>query len=512
MTSYTPTVTPGRDGFPALIRAEWTKFRTVRGWLIALAVAALIVVLVGLVSAAGSHRSCVGPHGRACPASVPGPTGPGGEPVSDSFYFAHQNLVGDGSVTVRVASLAVVKPDSPQPGDDTTHIEPWAKAGLIIKQNTRQGSAYAAIMLTGSHGVRMQYDFTHDRAGSSTARWLRLVRSGDTLTGYESADGTQWTKVGSTHLNGLPKSVPAGMFVTSPQHETVSQSVGSFSTSGFGTTAAASFDNVSRTGSWGQPGWHGSAVGDGPEMIQGPDGHGLTQSGGTFTMAGSGDIAPATGGDNTVEGALTGTFAGLIVLIVLGSMFVSTEYRRGLIRTTLAASPHRGRVLAAKALVLGGVTFVVGLVGSALAFLIVNKIRRSNGVPVQQVATGTEVRVVVGTAVVLALSAVFALAAGAVFRRGAGAVVTAIVLLVLPYILAIASLLPVGPAQWLLRITPAAGFAIQQSLQQYAQVSAWYAPPNGYFPLPPWGGLVVLAAWTAVALGLAVVLIRRRDA
>ena len=82
-------------------------------------------------------------------------------------------------------------------------LAPWAKAGIIIKQGTRQGSAYAAMMVTGSHGVRMQYNFTGDTAGMPGAvsaahpRWLRLTRSGDTITGYDSADGTHWTQVGT---------------------------------------------------------------------------------------------------------------------------------------------------------------------------------------------------------------------------------------------------------------------------------------------------------------------------
>ena len=71
-------------------------------------------------------------------------------------------------------------------------------------------------------------------------------------------------------------------------------------------------------------------------------------------MSGSGDIAPAAGGGpNGVQQALAGTFAGLIAMVVVGVMFMTAEYRRGLIRTTLAASPRRGRVLAAKAVVLG---------------------------------------------------------------------------------------------------------------------------------------------------------------
>src|SRR5258708_29417998 len=72
---------------------------------------------------------------------------------------------------------------------------PWAKAGVLIEPSTRQGTAYAAVMATGSHGVRMQYDYIHDVAGlpgnvsAASPRWLRLTRSGETLTGYQSVDG-----------------------------------------------------------------------------------------------------------------------------------------------------------------------------------------------------------------------------------------------------------------------------------------------------------------------------------
>ena len=47
-------------------------------------------------------------------------------------------------------------------------------------------------------------------------------------------------------------------------------------------------------------------------------------------------------------------------------MFMTAEYRRGLIRVTLAASPRRGRVLAAKAVVIAAVAFAAGLVGAAV--------------------------------------------------------------------------------------------------------------------------------------------------
>jgi ABC-type transport system involved in multi-copper enzyme maturation permease subunit len=232
-----------------------------------------------------------------------------------------------------------------------------------------------------------------------------------------------------------------------------------------------------------------------------------------FTISGSGNIAPMVAGPDsrTVEQSLVGAFAGLIVVIVLGTIFITAEYRRGLIRTTLVASPRRGRVLAAKAIVLGCVTFVVGLAASAAAFALVGKIRRDNGERLYPASVPTEVRVVVGTAALLAVAAVLAMAVGTFLRKGAGAVTAVVVLVVLPYILAVASVLPVVPAQWLLRITPAAAFAIQQSTTEYFQVSTTYAPSTGYFPLAPWAGFGVLCGWTALALGVASVRLRRRD-
>jgi len=202
----------------------------------------------------------------------------------------------------------------------------------------------------------------------------------------------------------------------------------------------------------------------------------------------------------------------LIVLIVIGTGFITVEYRRGLIRTTFAANQGRGRVLAAKALVLGAAGFATGLVAAAVCMWLVGWIQRQNGVSVVPVPWLTEVRVVLGTAALFAVVAVLALAVGAALRRSAGAVAIAVVLVVLPYILAVASVLPVGAAQWLLRLSPAAGFAIQQSIPEYAQVDAFYAPSTGYFPLSPLAGFGVLCLWTAAAFVVAVVLVRRRDA
>jgi ABC-type transport system involved in multi-copper enzyme maturation permease subunit len=513
-------VRAGRDGFAQLLRAEWTKFRTVRGWVIGVLVAGSVIVGLGLLP--GMQGSC-GKHGpdSACTLSV----GPGGEEVTDRFFFVHQPLAGDGSITVRVTSLTGLLPTPPAgrsaPVGTRSGLAPWAKAGLIIKASTRQGSAYAAVMVTGSHGVRMQDNYVHDTAGqpapvsAASPRWLRLTRSGDAITGTESGDGTHWTAIGSAHLAGLPTTVQAGLFAASPQYaQPASESFVLAGDSGGPTQATATFDHLDRQGAWPSQAWTGEDIGGFANATVLQRG-GFEQAGGGFTVTGSGDIAPAVAGaaglGTTITQTLVGTFAGLIVVVVVGTMFITAEYRRGLIRTTLAASPRRGRILAAKAIVIASVTFAAGLAAATVVVTGGQRTLRANGVYVHPAATLTELRVVAGTAALLAVAAILALAIGTMLRRSAPAVTAAVVAIVLPYLLAI-SVLPAGAARWLLRITPAAAFAIQQSTPQYPQVSNVYTPANGYFPLAPWTGFAVLCTWAALALGLAVLLLRRRDA
>ena len=86
-----------------------------------------------------------------------------------------------------------------------------------------------------------------------------------------------------------------------------------------------------------------------------------------------------------------------------------------------------------------------------------------NGNPIPPVTALTWLQVVAGTAALLAVAAVLGLAVGTLLRRSAGAVTAVIVGIVLPYLLAVPGILPVGAEQWLVRVTPAAAFAVQQS-------------------------------------------------
>ena len=528
---YRSPAAPGRNGFRQALHAELTKFRTVRGWIIGALVGVLAMAGVGLLASAGGHSACqgVGVHGQqgsnSCQSGISFILGPNGEPVSDSFYFVRQPLAGDGSITVRVTSLTGLLPSANSGGqsDNVPGVEAWAKAGLIIKENLAQGSAYAAIMVAADHGVRLQWNYTGDTGGLAGAvgpanpRWLRLTRSGDVITGYDSADGAHWSQVGAVTLAGLPSAAQVGLFAASPDDSQSSQSFGGgTSTIGGGPTRdTAVFDRLSTSGGWPAGPWTGQYVGT-PEI---PGSVGYHQSGGQFTLSGQGDIAPVPAGhggpadaDTTVSDYLIGTFAGLLAVVVVAALFVTAEYRRGLIRLTLAAMPSRGRVLAAKSVVVAVAGFIAGLLGAGIAVLAGEAITRARGYYAFPISGMAEARVIVGTAILAAFASVLALAIGTIVRRSAATVATVIVVIVLPYFLAESGALPLSAGDWLLRITPAAGFALQQVYPAYHQVSMLYAPFSGYFPLAAWAGLAVLAAWTAAALALAACLLRRRDA
>ncbi|HEY3502733.1 MAG TPA: ABC transporter permease subunit [Actinocatenispora sp.] len=496
--------TAERSGFARLLSAEWTKLRTVRGWLIGLAVGALLTAGVGMFIASATVCSQPGPNGSFVACS--NTSGPDGREVTDRFFFLHRPLTGNGQLTVRIT--------------DVRAAQAWAKAGIIIKQNTRSGSSYAAIMVTPGHGVRMQYDFTHDVAGPSGAvsrtapRWLRLTRAGNRVTGEASGDGRHWTTVGTATLTALPRTAQLGLFVGTPPDSGLTQSL-TESTQHVGSAlATARFDQLTVAGGTTGTSWTGTDIGDTGGMRTAAGGR--QREGDAFTLHGSGDIGPAVSPllpVTPIERTLIGTFAGLIAVAVVAIAFVTAEYRRGMVRSTLAASPRRIRVLAAKAVVMGSAAFVVGLAGSAAAVALGSMLLRANGNAVAAVPLGTELRAIVGTAALLAVTAILAMAVGSIVRHSAAAITLVIAGLVFPYLVtAGAPVLPAATANWVLRLSPAAGFAIQQTQVRYPQVDTAYTPFNGYFPLSPWLGFAVLCGYAVLALAVAGFLLRRRDA
>ena len=542
VTPYRSSQRPGRDDFGHLLRSEWTKFRSVRGWATAMIAAALLTALaVVAIASAASGRQNPGAHPTVA-------IGPDGEAVTDSFYFARQPMDGNGSVTARVTSLADGELPGQETGSSTRTAQPWAKAGIMIKASTTAGSAYAAVMVTPGHGVRMEYDFTHDLAGlagtpsAASPRWLRLTRSGDTVTGYDSADGAHWTRIGTASLAGLAPTAAAGLFAASPQYVVAAQGFANNDNQPtYETQVSAGFDHVALAGARPGAAWTAGHIGFGtgpaqPANVNGtppvtmhctapgthckgvaaPNGFRFTEAGGRFTLSGSGgDIAPYVADLDPLGTVLKGTAVGLLAVIALGALFITAEYRRGLIRTTFAASPRRGRVLAAKAIVIGLVTFVAGLVGTGIALVIAERKLHSGGwassvYPVWSLTSGHGLQIVVGTAGLLAVAAILALSAGAVLRRSAGAITAVVGLMIVPVILGV--ILPQDAAVWVLRLTPASAFGLQEGTPRYSQVMHACLPYNGCFPVSPWNGFAVACVWAAAALVLAVYVVRRRDA
>ena len=499
---YRSALHPARAGFGRLLRAEWTKFWTVRAWLLVLAVAAVVTVVICQLGASGSTT------GGGPPIVI----GPGGEVVNDAFRFTHRPLTGDGTITVRVTGLK---------STDGESLEPWAKAGIIVKSSLKPGSAYAAVVATPGHGVRMQWNFTHDTAGPSSdpaeaPQWLRLKRLGGRLTGYASVDGQNWTRLGEVGVAGLGRTVQVGLLLGTPDHQVVQRSFGGTSERSGRSSVTGTFDHLTLQGASTDTGWTSTDIGaPDPNAQNAPPNTTQVSATGTYTLTGNGDIAPEENSPDTVQMGFQGVFVGLLFMVALGTLFVTTEYKRGLIRTTFTATPSRLKVLAAKTTVIAAITFATGLPATAIGYTLAQRALRSNGFkppefPDLSLLENPSLRAVVGSAVLLSLVAVLALALGVVLRNSAGAIAAVVVLVILPQILSFA--FPLPAAQWLLRVTPAAAFAIQQGKTYYPQVQHTCLPESGCYPLSPYNGLAVLAAYVLAALLLAAWTVRRRDA
>jgi beta-glucanase (GH16 family) len=124
---------------------------------------------------------------------------------SDGFQYVYLPVMGDGSIIARVT------------GQDPTG--GFAKAGVMIRETLDPGSKHALVDLTPSHGTEFIRRTTtganavsNFHTGTAVPYWVRLDRSGDTLTAYDSADGVNWNLVGSATVP-MATTVYAGLAV-----------------------------------------------------------------------------------------------------------------------------------------------------------------------------------------------------------------------------------------------------------------------------------------------------------
>ena len=128
--------------------------------------------------------------------------------VGDEFNYAYQSVNGDETLVAQVAGLQ--------------NSDPWARAGLMFRETTSSNATYVGLYVTIGNGVSMQYrngtgtsavDFAR-QTGLTAPYWVKLIRSGNTFTGYSSPDGVTWTQAGSTNVT-MATSATAGLVVCS---------------------------------------------------------------------------------------------------------------------------------------------------------------------------------------------------------------------------------------------------------------------------------------------------------
>ncbi|MBS1808500.1 MAG: PQQ-dependent sugar dehydrogenase [Acidobacteria bacterium] len=127
---------------------------------------------------------------------------------SDGFYFVHQPLSNNGEIKARVISV----------GNTAT----GAKAGVMIRASLDANAAYTLMSISPVEGAaferRLSTGYGTALSSGGAIRppyWVRLTRNGDTFSAYQSADGTNWTQVGTAVTSRMPATVFVGLAVTS---------------------------------------------------------------------------------------------------------------------------------------------------------------------------------------------------------------------------------------------------------------------------------------------------------
>jgi ABC-type transport system involved in multi-copper enzyme maturation permease subunit len=199
-----------------------------------------------------------------------------------------------------------------------------------------------------------------------------------------------------------------------------------------------------------------------------------------------------------VSASLQGEFVAQLLVGLLGVMVVTSEFATGTMVPSLTSVPRRGRFLAAKAVVLGAVTVVMGEVIAFPSFFAGQALLAARDVPHASLTDGPEVvRAVLGYGLYMGLIGLFGLALGLLLRSTAASLtVLAAVVFIIPVL---SGALPES-VQAVLRLwwPSAAGSRIMTTVPD----------PD---LLGPWPGLAVFAGFVAVLLGVAFAVFRRRD-
>ena len=216
--------------------------------------------------------------------------------------------------------------------------------------------------------------------------------------------------------------------------------------------------------------------------------------------------APAETGADPAKISLAGVDLGQVAVALLAVLAVGGEYGTGMIRVTLAATPRRLVMLAAKAVVVTGWAVAVGAVavlGSVLAGRLILPSRglsAANGYVLVSLGNGPDLRAALGSVLYLALIALLALGVTTAVRDSAAGI---------GLVLGLLYLFPIVSA-----VIP--DHVLSRHVEQIAPMTAglYIQATAGLqsLPLTPGQGLGVLALWALGALILGAVVLRLRDA
>jgi ABC-2 type transport system permease protein len=209
----------------------------------------------------------------------------------------------------------------------------------------------------------------------------------------------------------------------------------------------------------------------------------------------------------TVASTQFGYNFGLVVVMVMAALAITTEYRFSTIRATFQAIPNRSAVMLAKTTVVGLFAGLIGLVG-AFGSLAISKLIKPNAD--LALNTAFEWRTVAGVGLVYAISAVIAVSVGSLIRHSAGAIS---ILLIYTQLV-----------ESLVTLIPKAGDDIQKwmpfnnankFLTGNADITARSVnegPGVSNAPLSPWWALAYFAGIALVFLIISLVVANKRDA
>jgi RHS repeat-associated protein len=160
--------------------------------------------------------------------------------TADAFHFVYQPLNGDGTIVARLASLQ---------GSGT-----YPKPGVMIRETLTAASENVFVSFQpGSPGsILFQY---RSSTGGSTVQsslsgalpWVKLVRSGNTFSGYSSSDGVNWVQVGSTQTITMASNVYVGLAVDNNNNSALATGVFDNVSVNSSTSAAPTISSVSAT-------------------------------------------------------------------------------------------------------------------------------------------------------------------------------------------------------------------------------------------------------------------------